>query len=143
MECLVRKRVRGPTGVELLEAAVASVDAVEVDGIEMAECLARLRREIRVVRRSPCLVELHPSRFASRVDEAREKARAADADAPAGEVARDRRQLILFPHALLVPSEADRREAADNDGEDSNDPHRQGSARASETLHSHSLACST
>ena len=124
MECLVRKRVRGRAGVELLEAAVAPVDAGEVDGIEMAECLARLRREIRAVRRTSGLVELHPSRFASRVDKACDKARAADADLAAGEVTRDRGQLILLPHPLLVAREAKCREAADNNEEYRNGPHR-------------------
>ena len=123
MECLVRERVRGPAGVELLEATVAPIDAREVDGIEVAECLARLRREIRVVRRTPGLVELDPSRFASCVDKARDKARATHRDRPPGEVARDRGQLVLLADALLVTREAERREAAHDEEEYSNDPH--------------------
>jgi hypothetical protein len=125
VERLVGKRVRGPPGVELLEAAVTPVDAGEVDSIEMAECLARLGREICVVCRTPALVELHSSRLAARIDKACGKARAAHRDRPAGEVARDGRQLVLLAHALLVASEAERREAADNKEEYRNGPHRQ------------------
>ena len=78
-----------------------------------------------MIRRTPGLVELHPSRFAARVDKACDKARAADADAPAGEVTRDCGQLILLPHPLLMACEAKRRKAADNDEEYRNGPHRQ------------------
>ena len=125
VERLVRKRVRRPAGQKLLEAAVAPFDAREVDGVEMTQRLARLRGEIRVVRRAPRIVELHASRFASHVDEAGEHIRAADRDRPAGEVARDRGQLALLAHALLVTREAERREAADDNEDYCDDPHRQ------------------
>jgi hypothetical protein len=78
-----------------------------------------------VVRRPPGLVELHSSRFASRVDKACDKAGAPHSDRPAGEVACDRGQLVLLAHALLVAREAESREAARDDEEYSNDPHRQ------------------
>ncbi len=106
----------------------------------MAECLARLRREIRVVRRTPGLVELHSSRFASRVDKACDKARAADRNRPAGEVACDRGQLVLLTHPLLVACEAERREAAHDNEEYSNDPHRQRIGSASDSLDSDLVA---
>src|SRR6266568_2498212 len=118
------QRVCGPAGVELLEPATAPLDAGEVDGIEVAQRLAGLQREIRVVRRTPRLVELHASRFAARIDEACNKAWATDADVPAGEVARDRRERVLLPHPLLVAGEAERREGADDDEKYSNRPHR-------------------
>jgi hypothetical protein len=77
-----------------------------------------------VVRRTARIVELHASRFCPRIDEAREKARATNADTPAGKVARDRAELVLLAHPPLVAGEAERREGADNDQECSNRPHR-------------------
>src|ERR1700730_8142293 len=123
VERLVCKRVPGPAGGELREAAVAAADAREVDAVEITQQLARLRREVRVVGRAPRVVELHASRFASRIDEARDKARAPDPDLAAGEIACDRSQLVLLPRPLLMAREAERRESADNDEENCNDPH--------------------
>ena len=77
---------------------------------------------------------MHPSRFAARVDKACDKARAADADAPAGEVTRDRGQLILLPHPLLVARKAKCRQAPDNNEEYRNGPHRQRIGSASDSL---------
>jgi hypothetical protein len=121
----VGKRVGGPPGVELLEAAVVSFDAREVDAAEMPQRLARLRGEIRVIRGATRVVELHASRFASHVDQAREQVRAANGDSPAREVARDRGQLVLLAHPLLVARETERSETAGDNEEYSNDPHRQ------------------
>jgi hypothetical protein len=67
---------------------------------------------------------LHASRFAARIDEARDKARATDTDIPPGEVARDCRELVLLTHPILVAGEAERREGADDDEKYSNRPHR-------------------
>src|SRR5439155_19383004 len=102
MESLVRERVRGPGRVELRKAAVASVDACEVDTVEMAQRRARLRREIGMVRGTPGRIEAHLSCFAARVDEAGEEAGTVDADLASREVARDRGEAVLFAHALLV-----------------------------------------
>jgi len=77
-----------------------------------------------VVRGTPTGVELNASRFCSRIDETREKARATNADTPAGEVARDRAELVLLAHPLLVAGEAERRDGTDNDQKYSNRPHR-------------------
>ena len=71
------------------------------------------------------VVELNPTCFTVHVDDSGQKAGAANGDLPAGEVARDRRQLILLADALLVPSEAERREGADDDEENRNAAHRQ------------------
>ena len=132
----MRKRVRCPTGGELLEPTVAPIDAREVDAVEMTQRLARLRGEIRAVRGAPRLVELHPSRFASHVDQACEQVRAADRDRPARKVARDRGQLVLLTHALLVAREPERRDAAGDNEEYCNDPHRQRIGTASDGLDS-------
>ena len=91
----------------------------------MAQRLASLRGEIRVIRWATRVVELHASRFASHVDEAREQVRAADGDSPAGEVTCDRGQLVLLAYPLLVAREAERSETAGDNEEYSNDPHQQ------------------
>ena len=91
----------------------------------MTQRLAGLRGEIHVIRRATRVVELHSSRFASHVDQAREYVRAADGDSPPREVARDRGQLVLLAHPLLVAREAERSETADDNEEYSNDTHRQ------------------
>ena len=111
--------------VELRKAAVASVDACEVDTVEMAQRLARLRREIGMVRGTPGRIEAHLSCFAARVDEAGEEAGTVDADLASREVARDRGEAVLFAHALLVAREAERREGADDEEDNRNRPHRQ------------------
>jgi hypothetical protein len=77
-----------------------------------------------VVGGTPRLVELHPSCFASRIEQARDKARAPHTDLPSGEVASDRGQLILLAHPFLVPRDAKRPKAADYDEEYRNGPHR-------------------
>ena len=125
MERFMRERVRRPACSEFLEAAVTPLDAREVDAVEMTERLAGLRGEIRVVRRAPRLVELHASRFASHIDQAREQGRAAHRDSTAGEVARDRAELVLLSHAFLMAREAKRGEAAGDNEEYSYDPHPQ------------------
>jgi hypothetical protein len=71
------------------------------------------------------VVELNPTCLTVHVHESRQKAGAANGDLAAGKVACDRRQLILVADALLVPSEAERRESADDDEENRNAAHRQ------------------
>ena len=71
------------------------------------------------------VVELDPTCLTAHVHESREKAGAANGDLAAGEVACDRRQLILLADALLVPSEAERRESADDDEQNRKGAHRQ------------------
>jgi len=71
------------------------------------------------------VVEPNPTRLTVHVHESRQKARAADGDLAAGEVACDRGQLILLADALLMPSEAERRESADDDEKNGNAAHRQ------------------
>ena len=80
----------------------------EVDAVETPKRLARLRREVGVIRGAAAFVELDAARFAARVDEAGEEARAADADPATGEVARDLGEAVLLAHPLLVTREADR-----------------------------------
>ena len=76
-----------------------------------------------MIRRATRVVELHSSRFASHVDQAREQARAANDDRSTGEVTCDRGQLILLAHPLLVAREAERSETAGDNEEYSNDAH--------------------
>ena len=71
------------------------------------------------------VVELDPTGLTVHIHESRQKAGAANGDPAAGKVACDRRQLILLADALLVPSEAERRESADDDEENRNAAHRQ------------------
>jgi hypothetical protein len=91
----------------------------------MAQRLACLRGEIRVIRGATRVVELHASRFAAHVDQTCEQVRAANRDGPAREVTCDRGQLVLLAHTLLVTREAKRGETAGDNEEYSNDPHRQ------------------
>jgi hypothetical protein len=124
VEGLVRERMCSPAGVELLEPAVAPLDAPKVESIKMAQRLAGLRREIRVVRGTPSLVELDTSGLAPDVDQTREEARAADGHSAAREVACDRGQLVLLAQAFLVACEPERSEATDDDEEYRDGPHR-------------------
>ena len=71
------------------------------------------------------VVELNPTCLTMHVHESREKAGAANGDLAAGEVACDRRQLILLADALLVPSEAEGRESAEDEEENRKAAHRQ------------------
>ena len=136
MERFVCERVRGPRCVELVEATRTPLDAREVDAVEAAERLARLRREVRVVRRVPLSVELDTPCFSVHVDEACEKARAANGDLPTGEVAGDRRQLILLADALFMARETKRRKGAGDDEQDCDRPHLQRIGRPSDGLDS-------
>ncbi len=117
--------VRCPARGELREAAVAALETAEVDAVKMAEGPARLRREVRVAGRAARVVETDPACFTVHVDEAGEKAGATNGDLAAGEVACDRRELILLPDPLLVSSEAERREGADDDEENRDAAHSQ------------------
>jgi hypothetical protein len=71
------------------------------------------------------VVEPDPTCLTAHVHESRQKAGAANGDLVAGEVACDRRQLILLADALFVPSEAERQESADDNEENGNAAHRQ------------------
>jgi hypothetical protein len=86
------------------------------------------------------VVELDPTGLTVHVHESRQKAGAANGDLAAGEVACDRRQLILLADALLVPSEAERRESADDDEENGNAAHRQRIGSPSDGLDSDLVA---
>ena len=101
------------------------VDAREVDAVETAKRLARLRREVGEVRRTAAFVELDASRFTACVDEAGEEARAADTDPAAREVACDLGEAVLLAHPVLVTREADRGQSRGDDKQSRNQPHRQ------------------
>src|SRR6266540_3767891 len=121
---LVREGVGGPAGLELAVPAIVAVETREVDLAEMSKRLAGFRREIGVIGRPARLVELNATGLAVCVDEARQEARAAHADLPAGEVARDRGQMILLAQAVLATRETDRCESADDEQDCCNEPHR-------------------
>ena len=90
---------------------------------EVAQRLAGLGREIRVVRGTARRVELHAARFAVRVDESTEEARTVHAHLASRERARDRREALLLMDPVFVPREPDRREGADDEEEGGHDPH--------------------
>jgi hypothetical protein len=117
--------VCGPTGLELVVAAVSALEAAEVDAVETSKDPARLRREVGVVGGTPRLVELHPPCLAARVDEARQKAWTAHADLSAGEIAGDHCEPVLLADPLFVPCEAERGEHADDREGCRDEPHRQ------------------
>jgi hypothetical protein len=140
MKRLVGQRVRRPAGAELREPAVAAPETAEVDAAEMAECFARLRGKVCVVGGATGLVELDPTRFTVHVHKSRQEAGAANGDLATGKVACDRRQLILFADTLLMPSEAERRESADDDEENRNAAHTQRIGRPSDGIDSDLVA---
>ena len=70
------------------------------------------------------VVEAHAPRLTVRVDEARQKPRASDADLTPGELARDHGEAVLFVQALLAAREAERGEGAGDHEEDCDEPHR-------------------
>src|SRR3954451_14549350 len=124
VERLVRQRLRGPRGSELLVRAVAPLEAREVEAVEMAERLARLGREVGVVVRPPVVVELHVTAFGSNADERAEEAGAADADLAPRQIARDGGELVLLADPVLVSPKADRRQRADDQEEGCHESHR-------------------
>ena len=102
----MRERVRGPGCIERGVPAGMVLEAGEVGVRKPAESLARVRREVGVTGRTPVRVEAHTTCVAVDVDKASQKARAAHADGPSGELGRDDRQAVLLPQAILVLHES-------------------------------------
>ena len=116
VEGFVRERMCGPRRPELAIAARVVVDAGEVDPVEVAQLLAGLRGEVGVIRRSALLVEPDAARFATGVHEARQEARAVDADFPSRELRSDGGEPPLLVHPALMTRESERRKGT-GDGE--------------------------